>query len=137
MLKTAQAGKPYFAPNATPVINILSEFGKRTYSTTDSAATFYDRYKILNGVLYAGMTADFTATNAHNILIAGCNEFTIQPIGSAGTITVKGSLDGVTFVNTGITAGTDGFIRITAKYRWIQVSTSGSSGTYELYFMMS
>jgi hypothetical protein len=135
-LSQSRPGKVYFS--TAPAVNNLSELATRQPATADAIASFYDRYKIVRGYLYFELTAAITPDpTIHKFFVAGANEITLQPIGSAGTVTVQGSLDGTTFVETGVTAGADGFLRVTAKYSYLTVKTAGSSGTYSIYVQIS
>lgn len=132
----SQQGKVYY--NADGSVNQLQDFANRVPATADAIASFYDRYKIVSGYLYNDMTGDINATTSKlQFFVGGCNEVTLQPIGTPGTIAVTASLDGATWVNAITTVGADGFVRVTTKYKWLRVSTSGSSTGWGIYIMVS
>lgn len=134
--QTSQQGKVYYSQGG--VINNLQDFANRVPATTDAIASFYDRYKITSGYLYNDMTADIDATtNKLQFFVGGCNEVTLQPVGTTGTIAVTGSLDGATWVTAVTTTTADGFVRVTTKYKWLRVSTTGSSTGWSIYIMVS
>jgi hypothetical protein len=124
------------------LINI-SEFNKRTFSTTDAAYDFYTKSLYYHGILYGGIAAGTTTFSMSSPMHVGpCNEITLQVVGTAGNIAtpgiIKGSLDGINFVNVNLVSSADGFIRIQSKYRYLNIAeVTGLDTTSGLYLMLS
>ncbi|VVB50672.1 Uncharacterised protein [uncultured archaeon] len=116
----------------------LAKLNGRVISQTDAAYDFYARSFVLHGYLYKAATGnkDVDATTNVPLWCGPFNEVSLQVVGTA-TPVIKGTLDGSTWVTAITTTGADGIVRITTRYRGLKFGTSGTSGAYDIYLMVS
>jgi hypothetical protein len=126
----------------------------RVPSAGDVSLDFFTRHSTaMHGYVYAnnqyvnaagvttalGSSYNTISSSASIILPVGpYNEISLQPSGTTGVVTVYGSMTQdfnklVACVNT---IGTDGFIRITALYKFIAIVATGLDSTSSLYIQI-
>jgi hypothetical protein len=135
------------------IINPLN-WSTRVPSTTDSAPDFYNRYNCsFRGFVYSD--GSYTDQNGKPQTISGgnyntaspalimlpvgpYNEITLQKIGTAGTVVIKGSLIGDTnnLVTCNLVTSADGLIRIQSLYKYIVITATGLDNTSQLYMQI-
>ena len=133
-LKESTSGPTLYGP--TSAVNNLPLLAKRVLAQTDNAYDFFSKQKTWHGYLYNNITATIASDPSIAFYTGPCNEVTLQLIGTIA-VTVLGSLDGTTFVTAAVLTTTEGFIRITDKYRYLQCVVNSITGTASVYMMIS
>ncbi len=116
---------------------VISDLNNRLPSVADTSYNFFSRCSDIHGYIFSDVTTNQTVDDQPALYVGPTGrEIALQVIGTA-TLTVKGSLDGVTFVNATTVITSDGFVRISHFYRFLRFGLSGVSGTASLYMAIS
>jgi hypothetical protein len=117
--------------------NDIKSLQTRLTSSSDDAAKFFSRNRISRYYLYYNLQADLDASTNPNfdLFTLGANDVSFQVIGTA-TLTFKGSLDGVNFVDVTPYVEDNGIYRITVGYTALRVSTVSTGREYSVYMVI-
>ena len=124
-----------------------ANWSSRSIGTTDSGADFYNKSNCsFHGPVFLSNNY-FSSTGVMTTIASGIypstqftvgpyNEITFQAHGTAGTVTITGSIDGTNFVTCNTVTSADGFTRIQSLYKFIKIAGSGLDATSSLYMQI-